>query len=114
MSLPDAEATENGAEDFVGGNLSCDGAKVIEGFAEVDDDKVGGNALRHTFSHLPTGGKDLFQRLVVAYIGDYLCIDILRIALDQSDQLVFQLQKSLARFGANLNGLRTFESRVEN
>ena len=36
-----AEARKDGAEDFVGGHLAGDGAKVVEGIAEVDDHEVG-------------------------------------------------------------------------
>lgn len=35
MSLPDAEAGEDGLEDFGGGDGAGDGAEVVDGFAEV-------------------------------------------------------------------------------
>ena len=37
----DAEAGEDGGEDFVGGDLSGDGAEVVEGVAEVYGEEVG-------------------------------------------------------------------------
>ena len=39
--LADAEAREDGAEDFIGDHLAGDGAEVVEGIAQVDGHEVG-------------------------------------------------------------------------
>ena len=42
MSFADAEVGEDGLEDFGGGDGAGDGGEVVDGFAEVLGDEVGG------------------------------------------------------------------------
>lgn len=72
-SLSDAEAAEDGAEDFIGGDLTRDGAKVVEGVAEVYDHEVGGQALREAFTHMGEGIENPQEGVVVAHIGEERC-----------------------------------------
>lgn len=44
ISFSDAEAGEDGCEDFRGGDGAGDGGEVVEGFAEVLGYEVGGYA----------------------------------------------------------------------
>ena len=42
-SFPDAEAGEDGGEDVGGGDGAGDGGEVVEGFAEILSNEVGGD-----------------------------------------------------------------------
>ena len=67
-SFSDAELAEYVAEDFVGGDLTGDGAEVVEGFAEVLGDKVGRGAGGDAGAGQPKGAGSGLQGVVMAGI----------------------------------------------
>lgn len=53
--LADAEAGEDGLEDFGGGDGAGDGGEVMEGFAQELGGKVGGDAVAEGFDEVGDG-----------------------------------------------------------
>ena len=67
----DAETGEDGAEDFVGGDLASDGAEVVEGVAEVDDHEVGGQSGGEAFGNMQQGLVYVAEGFVVPHVGEH-------------------------------------------
>ena len=67
----DAETGEDCAEDFVGGDLASDGAEVVEGVAEVDDHKVGGQLVCKSLGHMQQRLFHMAEGIVVAHVGEH-------------------------------------------
>lgn len=53
--LADAEAGEDGLEDFGGGDGAGDGGEVVEGFAQELGGKIGGDAVAEGFDEVGDG-----------------------------------------------------------
>ena len=68
--LADAKIPEDVPEDFVGGDFADDGADVVEGFADVLGQKVGGEGIIQSFADADEGIAGVGECLVVAGIGD--------------------------------------------
>ena len=65
-----AKISEDVPEDFVGGDFADDGADVVEGFADVLGQKVGGEGIIQAFADADEGIAGVGECLVVAGIGD--------------------------------------------
>ena len=84
--LSDAEAGEDAAEDFVGGDLSCDGTQIVEDVAEVDDYEVGGEMVTKTLSHMQQALFYMTKSLVVTGIGEHYVGSLCEVGLGSLDK----------------------------
>jgi hypothetical protein len=68
-SFSDAELPENFTEDLVGGDFAGDGAEVVEGFAEVLGEEVGGEGCEALLD-AGEGSGGVLQGFYVADVGN--------------------------------------------
>ena len=68
--FPDAEVSEDFAEDFVCGDFTNDGAEVVDGFADVLGDEVGRDGEGEAFLGAEEGGAGVGEGLSMALICD--------------------------------------------
>ena len=66
----DAKPLKNPAQNFIGGDFADDGAEVIEGFADILADEVGGDFGGKALADAGQGFGSVFQSLDVAQVGD--------------------------------------------
>ena len=66
----DAEAREDGVEDFGRGYLAGDGAEVVEGVAEVDGEEVGWEAVVEALEGSGEGLLDAEECVAMAGVGE--------------------------------------------
>ena len=74
--LTDAEIPEDVGEDFVGGDFSDDGAKVVDGFADVLCGEVGREAEGKAFLDAEEGSAGVGEGLDVALVCDQCCVAV--------------------------------------
>ena len=66
----DTKIPKNIPQNFVGGDVAGDGAEVVEGFAEVLGDKVGGEGSVQTGANAGEAPECVSECLDVALIGE--------------------------------------------
>ena len=98
----DAEAGEDGAEDFVGGDLAGDGAEVVEGIAEVNDYEVGRKIVGESLGHLQQGLVDMSKGIVVPHVGEHHVWSLCEVGLDYFGQCCCEGAETVALFGGDV------------
>ena len=100
--FPDAEASEDIPQQFVGGHLAGDGSQMVECIAEVYGHEVGGDAVGKALRHCVEGLSHKFEGLIVAGVGeeDVLLARVAHLRMESAEDLFpegFKAQTRLAR-----------------
>ena len=99
--FPDAKILKNVPQDFISGNFADDGADVVEGFAEVLGEEVGGEGVGEAGADADEGVAGVGKGLVVADVGDEDGVGIGDEAALGGDEGGFQGVKAFAGLGGN-------------
>lgn len=101
----DAELGEDVVEDFVGGDLAGDGAKVVEDLAEVFAQQVGGKAFVEGLQGAAKGVAGLAERLGVAAVRDDGVASVQPRRVDRQAQTAEQFVDARAVFRGDADGV---------